>query len=339
MIILSIETSCDETSAAVLKDGRRVLSNVVASQVAIHRKYSGVVPELASRAHIENINWVLEKALKDSGIRGKPGLIAFTSGPGLMGSLIVGQVVAQMLSYIYSVPLIGVNHLEGHIFGAMLEYPGLEPPFLSLVISGGHTEIVIVQKKGAYKVLGQTRDDACGEAFDKVAKLLVLGYPGGPVIEKRALRGDSGKINFPRPFMRGSWDFSFSGLKTAVLYYLQKHPVNGSSSAVNDISASFQRAVIDTLLAKVLDCAKKFGINRVAVVGGVAANRTLRGEFLKAAAGPGIKFYFPRLEYCTDNAAMIGAAGYFKFRSSPSKFSARARRYVIDTKLPLSSWR
>jgi N6-L-threonylcarbamoyladenine synthase len=340
MIVLGIETSCDETSAAVLKNGRQILSNIVASQEKIHKQYFGVVPELASRAHVENINWVVKNALKGAGIARNPGLIAFTSGPGLMGSLIVGQVVAQVLSYIYDIPLIEVNHLEGHIFSAILEYPELKPPFLSLIISGGHTELIIVEKIGVYKVLGQTRDDACGEAFDKVAKLLMLGYPGGPEVEKNARKGNAQKVNFPRPYMRGSWDFSFSGLKTAVLYYLKKHPLKRSPhlSGVrrSDICASFQQAVIDTLLGKIVACVKEFGLKKVAVVGGVAANSALRDSFGKAASKSHIKFYFPSKKFCTDNAAMIAYAGYHKFRKrGQMPFSYRRS---INTRLPLQSW-
>lgn len=342
MIVLGIETSCDETSAAILEDGKKILSNVVASQEKIHKRYYGVVPELASRAHVENINWVLGKALKEAGIEKQPDIIAFTSGPGLMGSLIVGQMVAQVLSYVCDIPLVEVNHLEGHILSAVLEYPDLKPPFLSLIISGGHTELVIVEKIGVYDILGETRDDACGEAFDKVAKLLRLGYPGGPLIEKNAGKGDSRKINFPRPLMRGSWDFSFSGLKTAVLYYLQKYPLTGNTrfSAIrrSDICASFQQAVIDTLLDKVVACAKEFRIKRVAVVGGVAANIAIRHFFEKAASKADIRFYFPRKEFCTDNAAMIACAGYHKYRLHPDKTLRHTRVLSINTKLSLKNW-
>lgn len=337
-IVLGIETSCDETSAAVVRDGKEILSNVVASQVKIHSQYFGVVPELASRAHIENINWVLKQALENAGLTGSPDLIAFTSGPGLMGSLIVGQMAAQTLSYFYDKPLIEVNHLEGHIFGAILEYPELKPPFLALIISGGHTELVMVERIGRYNVLGQTRDDACGEAFDKVAKLLRLGYPGGPLIEKKALKGNAGKIALPRPYMRGTWDFSFSGLKTAVLYYLQKNPLKKASKQCPDVCAAFQQAVIDTLLAKALDCAAKFGIKKVAVVGGVAANRTLRRAFDEGASWANVRFFFPRPGFCTDNAAMIACAGYHKFRYNPKKSSSAIKICTVDTKLPLRNW-
>lgn len=329
MKILAIESSCDETSAAVVENGGKILSNVVASQESVHARYFGVVPELASRAHLEKINYLVEKSAAVASGEKRPdagnwkkyigtdiNAIAYTYGPGLMGSLLIGQIAAQTLAYLFDKPLVPVNHLEGHISSIFFENPSLKYPFIALIVSGGHTELVICRKPCGYKVLGYTRDDACGEAFDKVAKLLDLSYPGGPVIDKIAGKAGSATIKFPRPYMKETWDFSFSGLKTAVAYYLKSK--NGSkpdSGAVADICASFQDAVADTLVAKAVAAAGKFSIDRIAVVGGVASNSALRKHFRKEAALNNLKVYFPSPGLCTDNAAMIAAAGYWRYKA------------------------
>ena len=368
MIVLGIETSCDETSCAVVENGIKILSNVVVSQEKLHSKYYGVVPELASRAHVENINWVMEEAVRRACpfvSRVNSGLcdwrivdaVAFTEGPGLMGSLLVGQIAAQTSSYVLNVPIIGVNHLEGHILSVCLEHPKLKPPFLALIVSGGHTELVIVKRIGIYKILGQTRDDAAGESFDKVAKLLSASvpsisapsasikninfcYPGGPVIEKFAKMGNPGRIKFPRPYMWGTWDFSFSGLKTAVVYYVRDNiPAEGCGvSDVYDICAGFQQAVVDTLIKKTVAAAKKFNLNRVAVCGGVSANSFLQQEFYRSAGERCLKVFFPRRELCTDNAAMIASAGYYKLKNSKKTFRNSVYNVRVDPNLSLRSW-
>ena len=333
-LILGIESSCDETSAAVVENGRKVISNIVSSQEKIHLKYSGVVPELASREHIKNINFVIEKALKAAGLSfakfKKISAISYTKGPGLAGSLLVGQITAQTLALIYDLPLVDVNHLEGHLYAALLENPGLRPPFLSLIVSGGHTELVIVSGFGKYKFLGGTRDDAAGEAFDKVAKLLKLPYPGGPHIDKLSKSGNPEAVNFPRPYLWENWDFSFSGLKTAVVNYTMKT----KKFKTADVCASFQQAVIDTLVAKSLKAAAEFKMYKLVLGGGVSANSELRRQITKAAARRGIDIYLPSLEYCTDNAAMIACAGYFKLIAG--KKESRIQR--IEPGLMLKSW-
>jgi len=315
MIILGIETSCDETASALVKDGNKIISSVVASQEKIHSKYFGVVPELASRAHLEKINYVIEKTLVAGSE--KFDIVAYTSGPGLLGSLLVGQIVASTIGYVRNVPVVPVNHLEGHILSVLFDNPALKPPFLSLIVSGGHTELVIVKKIGQYKVLGRTRDDACGESFDKVAKMLRIGYPGGPKIEKLAKSGGPGSIKFPRPYLWGNWDFSFSGIKTAVLYHLRgKYPDPGEKISRKDIvnvCASFQQAVIDTLVHKTIKCSQQHKLNNIAVAGGVSANGTLRKQFINAVnREKNMKVYFPEIKLSTDNAAMIASAGYYR---------------------------
>lgn len=320
MLVLGIETSCDETSAAVVQDGRRILSNVISSQVATHAKYSGVVPELASREHLKNINAVVSAALGEAGLSAgdigcAAGAIAFTRGSGLAGSLLVGQVASQTLAYLHGAALVGVNHIEGHMFSALLDHPSLKPPFLSLVVSGGHTELIIAEDFGKYRYLGGTRDDAAGEAFDKVAKLLGLPYPGGPVIDRLSAKGDPAATAFPRPFMRGTWDFSFSGLKTAVLNSVKRHGVpKKGSAALFDACASFQAAVVDTLVEKTFDAARAFRMRRIVLGGGVSANTSLRKAFAARGGEQGIEVFLPSKILCTDNAAMIACAGYFKYR-------------------------
>lgn len=339
MLVLGIETSCDETSAAVVDCGKRILSNVIASQIKIHGRYFGVVPELASRAHIENVNWVIEKALKQAGIGtdlGKISVVAYTRGPGLAGSLLVGQLAAQTFSYLLGKPLVGVNHLEGHLYAVLLEHDGIEPPYLGLIVSGGHTELVIVENFGKYKYLGGTRDDAAGEVFDKVSKLLNLGYPGGPIIDKLAKKGNKVAIKFPRPYMRGTWDFSFSGLKTAVINYVKNAYVENVKLKINDICASFQQAVIDTLLEKTFSASKKYSLKKIVLGGGVIANSALRTQFLKKAGIEKTKAFLPSPQLCTDNAAMIACAGYYKMKIKG--FSKKENIQKIDPNLKLINW-
>jgi N6-L-threonylcarbamoyladenine synthase len=343
--VLGVETSCDETAAAVVENGRHILSNVVSSQVPVHQPYGGVVPELASRAHVENVQAVIEAALKGQTGRGLPpfpktlpvDVIAATVGPGLMGSLLVGKVVAEMLAWVYQKPLIGVNHLEGHLLSILPGHPDLEPPYLALVVSGGHTELIHVQGYGKYHILGRTRDDAAGEAFDKVAKLLGLGYPGGPVIDRMAHKGSSRAIAFPRALMDGGFDFSFSGLKTSVVYYLRDNPeVMASKKKMSDVCASFQAAVVEVLVKKTLAAAEKLGVKHIAVCGGVAANSALRAAF--AAQHKTHKIHMASPLLCTDNGVMIAVAGYYKFlHRSNKKFDAEP--LVVNSTLAVANWR
>ncbi len=334
--ILAIETSCDETASALLEDAKKVLSNVVASQ-EVHSKFGGVVPELASRSHLENINFIIKKALDEAKIKIEDiDAIAFTSSPGLIGSLLIGQITAETISYIFGKKIIPVNHLEGHIYSSMIENK-LIPPFLSLTVSGGHTDLVFVKDYGKYEILGRTRDDAAGEAFDKVAKLLNLKYPGGPEIEKNAKKGNPSAIDFPRPYMHDTWDFSFSGLKTAVLYYLKRiikdhipHPM------VCDICASFQEAVIDTLVEKVSRAMKKFQISKLSLGGGVVSNARLRKKFKTMAKKERRKVYLPSSRYCTDNAAMIACAAYYKWKYAKPR---TLDDLSVSSESKLISWR
>ncbi len=317
MNLLAIESSCDECSAAVLEDGN--LKSVVISSQLIHSEYGGVVPELASRAHMELIVPVVEESLrKASSSKEQIDSVAVTYGPGLAGSLIVGISFAKAFASARAIPVVGVNHMEGHLYSAFLEDEKPEFPFIALVVSGGHSMLIRVTEPYSHELLGQTRDDAAGEAFDKVAKLLGLGYPGGPVIDKLASEGDPKSFRFPRAFMDGdSFEFSFSGIKTSVLYLLRELKYdsgNRDEKLVRDICASFQAAVIDVLVAKTLIGARKFGIRSIAVAGGVAANRGLRSALQAGAESIGAKVFFPRPLYCTDNAAMIGIAAHFKYR-------------------------
>ena len=342
--VLGIETSCDETAAAVVESGRHILSNVVAGQAAVHQPYSGVVPELASRAHAETIHNVLEAALKpqtsrhaDSFPKALPvDAIAVTVGPGLMGSLLVGKSVAEVLAWVYQKPLIPVNHLEGHLYSVLPGSHDLEPPYLALIVSGGHTDLVHVEAFGRYHVLGRTRDDAAGEAFDKVARMLGLGYPGGPVVDRLAQKGNPKAIAFPRPFLEGSWDFSFSGLKTAVLYYLRDNPdLLSSKKRVADVCASFQAAVVDVLVGKTILAAEKLDLKHVVVTGGVASNSGLRAAF--ALHGKKHKVHAPSPLLCTDNAVMIAVAGTYKFlHRGPRKFTVES--LASDSTLALANW-
>jgi N6-L-threonylcarbamoyladenine synthase len=310
MVVLGIESSCDETAAAVVADGRRILSSVVASQDAVHAPYGGVVPELASRRHVEVIVPLLEQALRTAGAR-LPELdgIAVTHGPGLVGSLLVGCAVAKSLAYVHRLPLVGVNHLEGHIYAAFLAEDPPEHPFLALVVSGGHTALYHARAPHDYALVGQTRDDAAGEAFDKVAKLLGLGYPGGPAIERTARDGDASAISFPVARVSdGSRDFSFSGIKTSVSLHVKRRGVL-SSQEVADVAASFEAAAVKMLVRKTVRASLDLGVKRVVLTGGVAANGVLRRDLSTQAAGHGLTLHIPPPRLCTDNAAMIAAAG------------------------------
>ena len=313
--ILAIESSCDETSAAVVVNGREVLSNVIASQIDTHKKYGGVVPEVASRMHIEAINGVVEEALEEANITlDKIDAIGVTYGPGLVGALLVGLQFAKGLAFATKKPLIGVNHIEGHICANYIQHKELKPPFVSLVVSGGHTFIVHVKNYGEYEVIGQTRDDAAGEAYDKVARALGLGYPGGPKIDKLAKEGNPKAIAFPKAnFHEETLDFSFSGVKSAVLNYLNKCKMQNIEVNNADVAASFQYAVIDVLKENVLLTCKKKNVKTIAIAGGVASNSSLRETLIKEASKRGIEVLFPAPILCTDNAAMIGSAAYFNF--------------------------
>ena len=312
--ILAIESSCDETSAAVVVNGREVLSNVIASQISTHEKYGGVVPEVASRMHIEAVSGVVEEALLEANITlDKIDAIGVTYGPGLVGALLVGLQFAKGLAFSSKKPLVGVNHIEGHICANYIQHKDLKPPFVSLVVSGGHTFIVHVKDYGKYEVIGQTRDDAAGEAYDKVARALGLGYPGGPIIDKLAKQGNKHAIEFPRAFLDDSCDFSFSGLKSAVLNYLNAQKMKKQEIVVEDVAASFQEAVVEVLATKAVHAAEEKGYKTIALSGGVAANSALRDKITKMAGEKGIEIKFPSIELCTDNAAMIGCAGYHNF--------------------------
>lgn len=313
--ILAIESSCDETSAAVVLNGREILSNVIASQISTHEQYGGVVPEVASRMHIEAISGVVEEALLKANITLENiDAIGVTYGPGLVGALLVGLQFAKGLAFASKKPLVGVNHIEGHICANYIQHKDLKPPFISLVVSGGHTFIVHVKDYGIYEVIGQTRDDAAGEAYDKVARALGLGYPGGPKIDKLAKEGNPKAITFPKAnFHEETLDFSFSGVKSAVLNYLNKCNMQNIEINKADVAASFQQAVVDVLKDNVLLTCKKKNIDTIAIAGGVASNSTLRETLINEAGKKGIKVLFPTHILCTDNAAMIGSAAYFNF--------------------------
>ncbi|CAM2752905.1 tRNA (adenosine(37)-N6)-threonylcarbamoyltransferase complex transferase subunit TsaD [Hathewaya histolytica] len=314
--ILSIESSCDETSAAVVVDGRKVLSNVISSQISTHEKFGGVVPEVASRKHIEAISAVVDEAIKESNITMEEiDAIAVTYGPGLVGALLVGLQYAKGLAYALKKPLIGVNHIEGHICANFIEHENLEPPFVCLIVSGGHTFIVYMKDYGEFEVLGQTRDDAAGEAFDKVARAIGLGYPGGPKIDKISKIGNAFAINFPKAkFSEETLDFSFSGIKSAVLNYLNNAKMKGEEVKNQDVAASFQRAVVEVLAENAMKACKLKNVDKIIVAGGVACNSALRDELNKEGEKRGIKVLYPSPILCTDNAAMIGSAGYFEYK-------------------------
>lgn len=313
--ILAIETSCDETAAAVVKNGREVLSNVIYSQIDLHTLYGGVVPEIASRKHIEKINQVMAQALTEADRElSDLDAVAVTYGPGLVGPLLVGVSAAKAVSFASGLPLIGVHHIEGHISANYIEHKDLQPPFVCLVASGGHSHLVVVRDYGEYDVLGRTRDDAAGEAFDKVARAIGLGYPGGPKIDKVAKEGNPDAIAFPRAKVGDSdYDFSFSGLKSAVLNYLNSCEMKGESICQADVAASFQKAVVDVLTEHSMAAVERCGLRKFAIAGGVASNSALRQALEKACAEKHITFYRPSPLLCTDNAAMIGAAAYYEY--------------------------
>lgn len=312
-LILGLETSCDETSAAVVADGRTVLSNIISSQVDLHQRYGGVVPEIASRKHIENVMPVVHQALADAGAKlADIDAIGVTYGPGLVGALLVGVAAAKALSFAAGKPLVGVNHLEGHVFANFLAAVELAPPLIALVVSGGHTSLVELADYNSFRLLGQTRDDAAGEAFDKVARVLRLPYPGGPEIEKLAAGGDSKAIAFPRALSGAGCEFSFSGLKSAVLNYLNVARQRGEAVNEADVAASFQAAVVDVLVAKTVHAARDAGIGRVVLAGGVAANGRLRAELAARCAEHDMTLHYPPPVYCTDNAAMIACRAYYQ---------------------------
>nr|WP_314465622.1 tRNA (adenosine(37)-N6)-threonylcarbamoyltransferase complex transferase subunit TsaD [uncultured Clostridium sp.] len=313
--ILAIESSCDETAAAVVKNGREILSNVISSQIDLHTLYGGVVPEIASRKHIEKINQVIESALLESGLTlENMDAIGVTYGPGLVGALLVGVAEAKALAYAANKPLVGVHHIEGHVSANFIEHPDLEPPFMCLIVSGGHTHLVIVRDYGEFEILGRTRDDAAGEAFDKVARAVGLGYPGGPKIDKAAKEGNPQAIKFPRARVDGNvYDFSFSGLKSAVLNHINHANMMGEEINIPDLLASFQNAVVDVLVSHTVEAAKEYGFKKVAIAGGVASNSALRKGMKEACEKNEIAFYYPSPIYCTDNAAMIGTAAYYEF--------------------------
>ena len=315
ILILGIESSCDETAASVVKNGRVVLSNVISSQIDLHTVYGGVVPEIASRQHIARINQVITQALSEAGVTlDEITAVAVTYGPGLVGALLVGVAEAKAIAFATGKPLVGVHHIEGHISANYIENEQLEPPFACLVVSGGHTHLVRVADYGKYEILGRTRDDAAGEAFDKVARAIGLGYPGGPKIDRVSKEGNPDAITFPRAKVAESeYDFSFSGLKSAVLNYLNSCEMKGIPVVTEDVAASFQKAVVDVLVEHSMHAIDEYGFEKFAIAGGVASNSALRAAFEEACAKKGVKFYHPSPIFCTDNAAMIAVAGYYEY--------------------------
>ena len=316
MLILAIESSCDETAASVVKDGREILSNIIYSQIELHTVYGGVVPEIASRKHIEKICQVVQAALDQAGRKlTDMTAIAVTYGPGLVGPLLIGVSFAKALSFAAGIPLIGVHHIEGHINANYIEHRELEPPFACLVASGGHSHLVAVKDYGRYEVIGRTRDDAAGEAFDKVARAIGLGYPGGPKIDKAARAGNPEAIHFPRAkVVESAYDFSFSGLKSAVLNYLNGCRMKGEEINQADVAASFQKAVVDVLVEHSMAAVREYGFTKFAIAGGVASNSALRAAFAEVCEKEKTAFYYPSPVFCTDNAAMIGTAGYYEYK-------------------------
>lgn len=315
IITLAIETSCDETSVAVMKNGREVLSNIVASQIEQHQKYGGVVPEVASRKHLENINKVIEKALSEANLSFESiSHVAVTYGPGLVGALLVGLSAAKAISFARNIPLTGANHIEGHIYANFIEHKELEPPFICLIVSGGHTHLVYMKNYGEYEVLGKTRDDAAGEVFDKIGRALGLNYPGGPEIDKLSKEGNKEAIRFPKAYLeRGSYDFSFSGLKSSVLNYLNREKMKGKKISIEDVAASFQQSVIEILVEKTITCAIEKKVKLIVLAGGVAANSGLRELMREECSKYGLELIYPSKKLCTDNAAMIGCVGYHNY--------------------------
>lgn len=326
LISIGIESSCDETAASVVKNGREVLSNIVNSQIEIHTQYGGVVPEIASRNHIDNISTVVQEAIKQANIEFKDlDFISVTYGPGLVGALLVGLAYAKSLSFALNKPLVGVNHIEGHIASNYITYPELKPPFICVMMSGGNTQIVYVKNYTEFEVLGRTRDDAIGEAFDKIARVIDLGYPGGPKIDKLALNGEA-NIELPKTYFEDSLDFSFSGIKTAIINLHHKNPEVNKA----DLCKSFEKTASEVLIENTRKAIKKTGNNTIVLAGGVSANSYIRDEFLKLEK-EGIKVYMPELKYCTDNAAMIATAGYYNYLDG--KVSGLDLNAVPDLKL------
>lgn len=315
MLTLAIESSCDETSCGVIKDGREVLSNIISSQIDIHRRFGGVVPEIASRKHVESINLIIQEALDYAKVSFKDiDFVSVTQGPGLVGALLVGLSAAKSIAYSLDIPLVGVNHIEGHVCANYIEHKELKPPFVCLIVSGGHTYLIDVKDYNTYTLYGRTRDDAAGEAFDKVARAMGLPYPGGPFIDKLAAEGDKGKIEFPRVFLDDkTYDFSFSGLKTAVLNHLNAAKQRGEEVDIKDVAAGFQQAVLDVLVEKSFRLAKEVGRDKIVIAGGVAANKGLRNMLEERGSKENVGIYYPSPMLCTDNAAMIGSAGYYNY--------------------------
>lgn len=310
--ILGIETSCDETAAAVVSRGSDVMSSVVSSQIELHRRYGGVVPEVASRAHVELLMPVVAQAIVEAGVEDREiEAVAATHGPGLVGALLVGVSAAKAMSMVWDVPFVAVNHLEAHLYAAFLEEPDLEMPLVILLVSGGHTMLIVMEDHLRYRVLGGTLDDAAGEAFDKVARYMDLGYPGGPVIDQLAMEGDPAAIRFPRAMANGGWDFSFSGVKTAVVNHVRKHP----DADVRDVAASFQEAVVDVLVGKARRAAREVGAKGLCLAGGVAANSRLREKMLDVCVADGYRAFLPSRAMCTDNAAMVAAAAWWRLQA------------------------
>ena len=316
ILILAIESSCDETAAAVVRNGREVLSNVIFTQIALHTLYGGVVPEIASRKHIEKMNQVIEAALSEAGVTlDEITAVGVTYGPGLVGALLVGVAEAKAICFAKKKPLVGVHHIEGHISANFIENRDLEPPFLCLVVSGGHTHLVLVKDYGEYKIIGKTRDDAAGEAYDKVARAIGLGYPGGPKIDQTAKEGNPDAIAFPRAVIEDApYDFSFSGVKSAVLNHINACQMKGIPIQTADIAASFKAAVVEVLVTHSIQAAREYELDKLAIAGGVAANSELRSRMASACKEEGIQFYYPSPKLCTDNAAMIGTAAYYEYR-------------------------
>ncbi|MDI6816594.1 MAG: tRNA (adenosine(37)-N6)-threonylcarbamoyltransferase complex transferase subunit TsaD [Actinomycetota bacterium] len=313
--ILGIETSCDETGAAIVKNGREIVANVIASQIEFHKKFGGVVPELASRKHLEIINPVLDEVLEQAGIGfGDLDAVAVTIGPGLVGALLMGLGAAKVISYVKKLPLVGVDHIEAHIYSNFIDHPDLKPPFVALVVSGGHTMLVYIEKYGSYELMGQTLDDSVGEAYDKVAAFLGLGYPGGPIIDDLAKEGNTESIRFPRAMIgKGELNFSLSGLKTAVLNYVSNLKLESLELPLPDLAASFQAAVVDVLVSKTIRAARQKGVEKIVLAGGVAANSYLRERMTEATRDEDMHLYYPSISLCTDNAIMIAASGYYRF--------------------------
>lgn len=335
MLTLAIESSCDETSCGVIKDGREVLSNIISSQIDIHRRFGGVVPEIASRKHVESINLIIQEALDEAKVAFNDiDFISVTQGPGLVGALLVGLSAAKSIAYGLNIPLVGVNHIEGHVCANYIEHKDLKPPFVCLIVSGGHTYLIDVEDYNSYTLYGRTRDDAAGEAFDKVARAMGLPYPGGPFIDSLASKGNKEKIEFPRVFLDDkTYDFSFSGLKTAVLNYLNGAKQRGEEIVLEDVAAGFQQAVLDVLVEKSFRLSRELGRDKIVIAGGVAANKGLREMMETRGIKNNIGIFYPSPRLCTDNAAMIGSAGYYNYingKTSPLDLKVMPNLSFLD---------